>query len=85
MCACVRASVHHACSILGPKHARVLKFHIWSHHKKLADPCFFFFSELSPLLDLCPFGEDHYESLSVRYLKKCLSKGLETESAYQQC
>ena len=33
----------------------VLKFHIWIPHKKIANLCFFFFSELSPLLELWPF------------------------------
>ena len=31
----------------------VLKFHMWIPHKKIVDP-FFFFSELSPLLELWP-------------------------------
>ena len=35
--------------------ARVLKFHMWIPHRKKANPCFFFFSELSPLLELWPF------------------------------
>ena len=33
----------------------VLKFHMWIPHIKIANPCFFFFSELSPLLELWPF------------------------------
>ena len=38
-------------------HARVLKFHIWIPLGKIADTYFFFFflSELSPFLELCPF------------------------------
>ena len=37
-------------------HARVLKFHIWIPHGKIFDTRFFFFlSELSPFLELCPF------------------------------
>ena len=36
-------------------HARVLKFHIWIPHGKTVEACFFFLSELSPFLELCPF------------------------------
>ena len=70
--ACVLASVRNACRILGTMSDRVLKFHIWIHHQKLADPCFLW-SELSPFLELCAFVENHNESLSARYLKKYLS------------
>ena len=31
--------------------ARVLKFHIWIPHQKIAYPYFFFLSELSPLAE----------------------------------
>ena len=46
---CVRASVQNRIQ------ARVLKFHIWIPHQKIAYPYFFFLSELSPLAKLCPF------------------------------
>ena len=36
-------------------HARVLKFQIWIPHGKIFDAHFFFLSELSPFLELCPF------------------------------
>ena len=37
-------------------HARILKFHIlWIPPGKIVDPYFFFLSELSPFLELCPF------------------------------
>ena len=36
-------------------HARVLKFYIWIPHGKITDMYFFFFSELYPFLELCPF------------------------------
>ena len=35
-------------------HARVMKFHIWIPHGKIVDARFFFLSELSPFLELCP-------------------------------
>ena len=36
-------------------HARILKFHIWIPHGKIVETRFFFLSELSPFLELCPF------------------------------
>ena len=62
-------------------HARVLKFHIWIAHGKIADP-YFFLSELSLFLELCPFEKNQNEILSVvRYLEKYLSLGLETTNS----
>ena len=43
-------------------HARVLKFHIWIPHGKIADIRFFFLSELSPFLELCPFEKIRMKS-----------------------
>ena len=48
---------------------------------KNSDMYFFFFSKLSPLLELCPFEKNQNDILSVRYLEKYLSLGLETWSA----
>ena len=46
----------HACIYLSKTvHARVLKFHVWIPHGKIVDTLFFFLSELSPFLKLCPF------------------------------
>ena len=53
-CPCVR--LKHARHILWTVHARVLKFHIWIPHGKMADTRFFL-SELSPFLELCFFGK----------------------------
>ena len=36
-----------ACHILPTVHAGILKFHIWIPHGLIADPYFFFLSELS--------------------------------------
>ena len=47
----VRASIRSSKTV----HARVLKFHIWIPHGKIFDARFFFLSELSPFLELCPF------------------------------
>ena len=47
-------------------HARVLKFHIWIPHGKIADArfffVFFFLSKLSPFLGLCPFEKIRMKS-----------------------
>ena len=51
-----------ACHILWTVHARVLKFHLWIPHGKIADPYFFFLSELSPFLELCPFEKIRMKS-----------------------
>ena len=47
--------------ILWTVHARVLKFHLWSPHGKLADP-YYFLSELSPFLELCTFEKNRMKS-----------------------
>ena len=56
---CIHACMHPSITlfffiILLTMHARVLKFHIWIPYGKLANP-YFFFSELCPFLELCPF------------------------------
>ena len=43
-------------------HARVLKFHLWIPHGKIADTPFFFLSEFSPFLELCPFEKMRMKS-----------------------
>ena len=43
-------------------HARVLKFHIWIPRGKIADTHFFFLSELSPFMELCPFEKIRMKS-----------------------
>ena len=60
-----------ACHILRTMHARVLKFHIWIPHGKIADRCFFFLSELSPFLELCPF-----EKIRTKSCQQDISKSI---------
>ena len=55
--------------------ARVLKFHIWIPHPKIAYPYFFFLSELSPLAELCPF-----EGLTVQICNHAISKTITARS-----
>ena len=50
-CLSFRASMHSSKTM----HARVLKFHTWIPHGKIADTHFLFLSELTPFLELCPF------------------------------
>ena len=49
-------------------HARVLKFHIWIPHGKIAETCFFFLSELSPFLELRTFKKIKMKSDSCHTL-----------------
>ena len=55
--------------------ARVLKFHIWIPHQKIAYPHFFFLSELSPLAELCPF-----KGLKVQICNHDISKTITARS-----
>ena len=57
-----------ACHILWTVYASVLKFHLWFPHGKIADQ-FFFLSELSPFLELCPF-----ENISMKSCQQDISK-----------
>ena len=66
--------------ILRTVHARVLKFHIWISHGKIADPYFFSCSSYLPFWSYAALKNQN-EILSARYLKKYLSQGLETRSA----
>ena len=59
------------CHILCTMHARVLKFHIWIPHGKIADPYFFFLSELSPFLELRPF-----EKIGMKSCQQGISKSI---------
>ena len=61
-----------ACHILWAVHARVLKFHIWISHGKIADPYFFLFRVIS-LSGVMPLWKIQHEILSARYLEQYLS------------
>ena len=52
-------------------HARVLKFDIWIPHGKIVNTRFFFLSELSPFLELCPF-----EKIRMKFCKQDISKSI---------
>ena len=65
--------------ILWTVHARVLKFHIWIPDGKIADT-FFFLSELSPFLELCPFEKIRMKSCQQDISKSIWVRG-ETWSA----
>ena len=56
-CACVRPSVmlFDACHILWTVHARVLKYHIWIPHGKIAYPYYFFLIRVISLSGVIPF------------------------------
>ena len=57
--------------ILWTEHARVLKFHIWIPHGKIADLFLFFLSKLSPFLELCPF-----EKIRMKSCQQDISKSI---------
>ena len=57
-----------ACHILWTVHARVLKFHIWVPHGKIADTHLFFLSKLSHFLELCPFEKVRMKSYTCHIL-----------------
>ena len=69
-----------ACHILWTVHARVLKFHIWIPHGKIADLYFFSCPSYLPF-KVMPLWKKSEWSLSARYLEKYLSYMLETWSA----
>ena len=49
--------------------ARVLKFHIWIPHGKIADTPFFFLSEFSPFLEICTFEKIRMKSDACHILR----------------
>ena len=63
VCICLK----HACHILWTMHARVLKFHIWIPHGKIAEPLLFL-TELSPFLELCLSENIRMKSYACRIL-----------------
>ena len=75
--ACVYPSVHASIHSSKTVHARVLTFHIWIPHSW---PIFFFLSELSPFLELCPFGKTEWNLVS-KISRKVFELGPETWSA----
>ena len=61
---CVRASVRLSVRSSRTVHARVLKFHIWISHGKIAGP--YFFSGPSCFLELYRFEKSQNETLSSK-------------------
>ena len=64
---CIRASVHVLVRLSKTVHAKVLKF-----HGKIVDRHFFFLSELSPFLELCPFENIRMKSPACHILQPCM-------------
>ena len=76
MCVCMCVTPFYAyCNFLTMQ-ARVLKFHIWIPHGKIAGMYFFFFSKLCCYLELIPPLKNGMEILLARYLKHYLSWAL---------
>ena len=57
-------------------HARVLKFHVWIPHKKIADTYFFPPSGLYPFPELWPFEEIWMESCQQSISKTIEARAL---------
>ena len=64
-----------ACHILWTVHARVLKFHIWIPHGKIADPHFFSCPKI-PFLELCPFEKIRTKPCQQDISKNIWARGL---------
>ena len=69
-----------ACHILRTVHARVLKFHTWIPHGKIADPYISSCPSYIPFWSYAPLKNQN-GILSARDLKKYLIQGLESWSA----
>ena len=65
-----------ACHILWTMLARVLKFYLWIPYGKIVDQYFFFLSELSPFLELCPFEKIRMKSCQQDISKSIWARGL---------
>ena len=64
VCACVHSS--------RTKHSRVLKFHIWILHGKIADARFFFLSELSSFLELSTLHKSEWNLMHAISYEPCI-------------
>ena len=65
-----------ACHILRTVHARVLKFHIWIPHGKIADPYYFSCLSYPSFLELCPFKKIRMKSCQQDIMKSIRARGL---------
>ena len=57
---CVRASVRASVRSSRTVHARVLKFHIWIPHRKIADTCFFSCPSYLPIWSYAPLKKSEW-------------------------
>ena len=60
-------------------HARVLKFHIWIPHEKIADPYFFSDQDYAPFPELWPFEKIWMESFQQAISKIIEARALKFE------
>ena len=75
LCCPVTAFIYVSCNFW-TVHVRVLKFHIWIPHRKIADPYFCSSPSYAPFWSYAPF-KNEIEILLARYLKNYLSLGLD--------
>ena len=69
VCPCVRLCICVSVHSSRTMRARVLTFHIWIPHGKIVEHVFFFLSELSPFLELCPFEKIRMKSDACHILQ----------------
>ena len=79
---CICHAFFYACHILWTMHARVLKFHLWIPHGKIAEPYVFFLSELSPFLDPLKKSEWSADRGWVDYLINFWANSVEFFQSY---
>ena len=60
-------------------HARVLKFHIWIPHEKVADTYFFSYQDYAPFPELWPFEKIWMESFQQAISKTIEARALKFE------
>ena len=72
MAVCLFVTLFDACHILWTMHARVLKFHIWIPHGKIAD-CIFFLVRVISLSGVMLLWKNQNEILSAKYFENYLS------------
>ena len=72
---CLSVCSSHACHILWTVHTRVLKFHIWIPHEKIAEHVFFFLVWVISLSGVMPFWKNQNEIWCMPYLMNHACQG----------
>ena len=73
---CVSDTLFDACHILRTVHARVLKFHVWIPHGKIADPWVFFCPSCLPFWSYASLKKSEWNLVSKISQKSIWTRGL---------